>query len=60
MRRKALWIEQQTTSEGWWYALALEIGGRTVAELKAAMGHREFLGWVVYLRNRADDAKHRR
>lgn len=60
MRRKALWIEQQTTDEGAWYAVAQELGGRTVAELKAAMTYREFLGWVVYLRNQVDDAKHRR
>ena len=60
MRRKALWIEQQTTSEGAWYAVARAIGGRTVEELKAVMSHREFVGWVVHLTDEADGAKHRR
>lgn len=58
--RKALWIEQQTTDEGAWYAVAEAIGGRTVAELKASMDYRELVGWVVYLNNKADDEKHRR
>lgn len=53
-------MEQQTTDEGAWYAVAEAIGGRTVAELKSTMDYREFIGWVVYLRNQADDAKHRR
>jgi len=57
---KELWIQQQTTDEGAWYAIAETIGGRTVAELKASMSYREFLGWTVYLRNRADDEQHRR
>lgn len=59
-RRKALWIEQQTTDEGAWFAVAETIGGRTVDELKATMSYREFVGWCVYLRNQADDLKHRR
>lgn len=57
---KALWIEQQTTDEGAWYAIAETLGGRTVEEWKRVMSYREFLGWAVYLRNRADDEQHRR
>lgn len=55
-----MWIEQKTTDEGAWYAVAEAIGGRTVAELKATMDYREFMGWTVYLRDRADDARHQR
>jgi hypothetical protein len=55
-----VWIELQTTDEGAWYAIAETLGGRTVAELKASMTYREFIGWCVYLKDRADDAKHGR
>lgn len=55
-----MFIEQQTTNEGAWYVIAETIGGHTVAELKAKMSYREFVGWCVYLKNQADDAKHRR
>jgi hypothetical protein len=48
-----MYLEQETTPEGWWYAIAEAIGGRTVAELKAAMGLREFVGWQVYLGRKA-------
>jgi hypothetical protein len=60
VRRKALFIEQQTTDEGAWFAVAEALGGRTVAELKSTMDYREFVGWVVYLTNKADDVKHGR
>jgi hypothetical protein len=57
--RKELWIEQHTTDLGAWYAVA-EVLGRSVKELKSTMDYREFVGWVVYLNDRADDAKHGR
>lgn len=50
---KAMYLEQETTDAGWWFAIAEAIGGRTIAELQASMGHAEFVGWQVYLGRKA-------
>lgn len=45
-------MEEDETTE-WWFAIAETVGGRTVAELQAAMGYREFVEWTVYLGRKA-------
>jgi len=42
-----------------WHTLALALGGRTVAELKAAMSAAEFDRWCAYYRAQPFDDMHR-
>lgn len=42
-----------------WHTLALALGGRTVAEWKAAMSQPEFEKWCAYYRSRPFDDEHR-
>jgi hypothetical protein len=42
-----------------WHTLALSLGGRTVRELKQAMGLREFQDWMAYYRDYPFDDAHR-
>lgn len=42
-----------------WHTLALALGGRTVAELKAAMSAAEFDRWCAYYRAQPFDDLHR-